>query len=231
MTTQNRIIGDKVDIVPLASLHPNWWNQNVMPPHKYASLKHGLKTRGWLVSDTLLIWGTDETGKSRNVIIDGEHRWQAARELEHQDGPAIVLTGITEAQARAWTLRLANRGTFAAKLLDQLLAELREDYESIEAMALDLALTEPEAMRALAQKPIEIGLPEGEVVEAKPKAPDVVSHNTHTHVVPLYLDAAQRRIFDERVRLLGKQYGLETVTEIVIAAVSNAVRSSKAPNA
>lgn len=231
MTKQTHIVGDKVEIITLSALHPNWWNQNVMPAHKYASLKHGLATRGWLVSDTLLVWGTDLAGKPRNVIIDGEHRWQAARELEHQDGPAIVLHGLTEAQARAWTLRLANRGTFVAKALDQLLAELRTDYESIEAMALDLALTEPEAMRALAQKPIEIGGVPEEPAPVKSKPPDVVSHNTHTQVVPLYLDTAQRRIFDERVRLLGKQYGLETVTDIVVAAVSNAVRNLKEPHA
>ncbi len=73
-----RLVGDKVLIKPLDLVKPNAWNPNRMTPFQRESLKVGLLSDGWLISQSLLIWGTDDKGVEKNIIIDGEQRWTVA---------------------------------------------------------------------------------------------------------------------------------------------------------
>jgi hypothetical protein len=63
-------------------------------------------------------------------IIDGEHRWRAADELEHEDVPVIILDDLTDAQAKKLTIILnETRGEADVALLGKLVADLRQDIE------------------------------------------------------------------------------------------------------
>lgn len=107
---------------PIARLQANPWNPNAMTKRERAALVHGLKNDGWISSQALLVWATDETGAIRNVIIDGEHRWRAARELGLDNGPVVELHGIPEIEAKALTIKLnAKRGAFDPALLRTML--------------------------------------------------------------------------------------------------------------
>jgi hypothetical protein len=111
-----------------------------MSPEMMTSLKHGLMSDGWLASQALLIWATDETSAERLVIIDGEHRWRAATELGFKEGPAVFLFGMTEQACKALTIKMnQKRGAWDDKLLAGLLSELAQDTEK-GALALDLGL-------------------------------------------------------------------------------------------
>lgn len=135
-----RTVGEQ-RMIRLDSVQPNGWNPNQMTPEVLASLKHGLLNDGWLASQALLVWASDENDKSKLVIIDGEHRWRAAQELGFVEGPAVFLYALTEAKAKALTVGMnQKRGSWNEQALAQLLGELAVDKSS-EALALDLGFT------------------------------------------------------------------------------------------
>jgi ParB-like chromosome segregation protein Spo0J len=116
-----RIVG-KVRMVKLERVTPNDWNPNKMTPDMRASLRYGLEHDGWLVSQSLLVWGTDEKGKEQSVIIDGEHRYLVASELGFTTGPMVFLNGITRDEAKLLTVKMNQKhGTFDTDMLGELL--------------------------------------------------------------------------------------------------------------
>ena len=122
---------------PLSDVTPNPWNPNRMTDHLYRSVVHGLLADGWVASQSLLVWGTDEAGRTRNMIIDGEHRWRAAREAGFKEGPMVLLDGMTEAECKALTVKLnQKRGEWN----DQALGELLRDLASTAPPDLDLGM-------------------------------------------------------------------------------------------
>ncbi len=135
-----KVVGVPV-LRPLDSVRPNGYNPNVQAPHVYASLLHGLQTDGWLASQALLVWGTDEGGSPVNLIIDGEHRWRAARDLGMTEGPMVFLHGVTAAKAKALTVAMnQRRGEFDEEGLSALLHSL-DQAPGVEALSLDLGLS------------------------------------------------------------------------------------------
>jgi DNA modification methylase len=96
-----------------------------------ASIRHGFREDGWLVSQALLVWATDEIATPRNLIIDGEHRWIAARDVGLHEGPMVLLHGLTEREAKALTIKLdQKRGTWRSDAdLGRVLADLAAEGE------------------------------------------------------------------------------------------------------
>lgn len=116
----------KVVTAALNSVKPNGWNPNVVTPEKMASIEYGFKTDGWLASQALLVWRKDDKGKVQNVIVDGEHRWKAARNVGLVEGPMVFLDGIAEAEAKALTIKLnQKRGVWDTDALGVLLREIQ----------------------------------------------------------------------------------------------------------
>jgi hypothetical protein len=134
----------KTVIRPLDEVKANPWNPNKMTAFERESLKHGFRTDGWIVSQALLIWGKDDRGKQRNLIIDGEHRWDAARELGMPEGPMVFRDGLNEAQAKALTIKLnQKRGRFDEDMLSVVLHDINDTLD-IETRSLDLGIPEEE---------------------------------------------------------------------------------------
>lgn len=139
----------------LDSVEPNGWNPNVVPEHVQRSIEHGFRTDGWLASHALLVWRTDEKRRPQNKIIDGEHRWQAGRAVGLAEGPMVFLDGITEAQAKALTVKLdQKRGKFDADRLGALLRSIQVDDAQVDDVALDLGFEEDELLGLLADAPM-----------------------------------------------------------------------------
>ena len=125
----------------LQSVKPNPWNPNVMTDAMKASLLYGLKNDGWLASQSLLVWGTNDAGKRMDIIIDGEHRWRAATEDGMLEGPMVFMDGLTEPEAKALTIKMnQKRGTWDPELLATVIKELELDLET-EDLVLDLGLS------------------------------------------------------------------------------------------
>lgn len=135
-----QILGDVVAIAP-TEVKPNTWNPNRMTSKMFASLKTGLVADGWLKSMSMLVWGLDRDGVRQNIIIDGEHRWKAAIAIGMPEVPVVFLDGISEAQAKALTIKMdQKRGAFDATKLKDLVNDIFESaaelgLEDVESFA------------------------------------------------------------------------------------------------
>ena len=75
-------------LVSVDKIEPNSWNPNVMGEVEYAALKQDMRVHGVNGVDAILVSPkasfrgmADTTFEGFYVIVDGEHRWRAAKEL------------------------------------------------------------------------------------------------------------------------------------------------------
>lgn len=215
-----RIVGTPV-LRPLASVQPNGWNPNQMTAAQVASLRWGLEHEGWLASQALLVWHTDTKGKERNLIIDGEHRWREATSLGFVEGPMVLLTKISEKQAKKLTLKLDSlRGNFAEQPLALIVQELHAHLG--EAVGLQLGFDTEQVMKLLALPPELAAAPPPAAV-GRGAAPPVLSSNVHSNQVPLYLDDKQKTEFVARIERLRERFNTDTVSTTVARSLEQAV--------
>jgi len=211
-----RIVGKEVVMLPHASLSKNTWNPNTMTPFERESLKHGLRTDGWLLSQSLLVWGTDEKGRKKNIIIDGEHRWTVSGELGMRECPAVVLHKITEAYAKQLTIKMfQRRGHPDEDRLTELLRSLDQDL-ALDTRALDLGIQEDKLADLLRVNEPEIG--------GAADVPGVMPSGqaSHVRVVQLLFNPDQHEAFMRTIKELAAVYKTANVTDTVAEAVKRA---------
>lgn len=226
-TNTDNFTGDRPVIKPLSIAKPNTWNPNRMTPFERESLKTGLKTDGWLMSQALLIWGTDDKGNEKNIIIDGEQRWTVAPDAGFTHGPMVFLHGLSEAKAKALTVKIdAKRGKFADEPLGALLREVQFELGS-ENLALDLGIQDERLMLLLAEPEVVLPGP-----EATPKPPSEGSGASSglpastVRMVQLFLNPETHAEFSELVRQLAAKYETKNVSDTVLEAVRHAARTA-----
>lgn len=219
------VVGN-VEVIDLSRVKPNPWNPNSMTEFERKSLRTGFESDGWLASQALLIWGTDEHGKKQNLIIDGEHRYTVAKELGFEKGPMVFLSGLREAQAKALTVKMnAKRGKMGEDKLGALLREIQHDLE-VPDLALDIGIAPEEMMKLLAFDAPDIVMP-GEVQEphepnrAPPETVPPMQHG-HVELVQLFFEKSHRAEFTELVKKVGARLGTQNVSDTCLAALRKA---------
>jgi hypothetical protein len=214
-----RHVGDVV-MRAIDSVKPNTWNPNKMTAFQRESLKSGLKSDGWLKSQALLIWGTDEQGAIKSEIIDGEHRWTAAKLLGFEEAPMVVLDGLKESQAKALTIKMnSKRGEFDTEDLAVLIRSLVGDLD-VADLGMELGVVSEDLMKMLGDRPDII---QNEILPDKPTAPDSMPSGKTGHVkmVQLFFDSKEHDVFLQKINILSKKLGTKNVTETIIAALNN----------
>ena len=209
-----RVVG-VVENRPLDSVKPNAWNPNRMTDFEMRSLSDGLLRDGWLSSQAVLVWGKDAKGKRRDVIIDGEHRWTAARELGFVEGPMVVLDGLTEAQAKALTIKMnSKRGRFDEDLLRTLIGEIQFDL-AVPDLSVELGIDPDNLMRHLA---IEAETIEADVVRSpvSEASPTVFSSSQQIAMLQLFYTREHAEEFRRLVEIVGKQLSTKDVSATVL---------------
>ncbi len=117
-----KFVGGEPVMRKLADYEPNDWNPNELTEDESKALREVLRTIGWVRSQAMLVWASDEKGRKKNLIIDGEHRWSEAIALGFIEGPVVELHKATRAEAIAWTFRVDKiRGAFNDELTAQVL--------------------------------------------------------------------------------------------------------------
>ncbi len=229
------IVGD-VEVLPLADVKPNPWNPNKMPAHIMESLVHGLHVDGWLKSQALLVWATDEKGVAKGLIIDGEHRYLAALQLGRTHGPMVKLYGLPEAQAKALTIKMnGKRGDFDPAGLAALVQDIQFTLGA-DDLALDLGMSDEE-LQALVPLDAEesspgagpaappsggSAAPPGGTPPAGGTAPAGSSpppEESHVRMVQLFFSEETRVEFTSLVQKLAARYGTANVTDSVLAGL------------
>lgn len=222
-----RVVG-KVVIKSLSSVSPNPWNPNRMTPRIRESLKQGIINDGWIASQALLIWGKDDQGVERNLIIDGEHRWTVAGEVGIDKGPMVFMDGLTEAEAKALTIKMnQKRGEFDADELGELIRSIQGEL-SVEDLGIDLGFEDEDIMKLVADnEPAEVEAGEG--TQAKAEAASTQSTtiagdearagDNHVRLVQMFLDKEQHEWLIAKLKALAEKYKTGNTTETLLAAV------------
>ena len=137
------------DVLPVASLVPNAWNPNRVTPAVMAKIRASIERNGFV--DPVTVW--DDGGT--NIIIDGEHRVEAAGGLGLAEVPCTVIWGITAAQAKELTITLNElRGQPDPAKLTELLRDLT-DEPPLDELLKTLPFTE-DLVRTMLGTPVDL---------------------------------------------------------------------------
>lgn len=108
--------------VPIDSLRPNPWNPNEQTPRVNEAVRESIEEFGFL--DAVLVRPHPDGGYE---IVDGEHRWDAAKDAG-LDTVAVTVRHLTDTQAKRLTIILnETRGQADAVGLATLLAGLADE--------------------------------------------------------------------------------------------------------
>jgi hypothetical protein len=225
----NVVVGDVV-MVKLDSIKPNTWNPNRMTQFQKDALEHGLKSDGWLKSQSLLVWGTDDKGKLHNVIIDGEHRWVAARNMGFVDGPAVVLNGLPRAKAKALTIKMnSKRGAFEGEQLGALLKELEHELVMTD-MPLEFGIESEDLFKFLAMEPEHVqddefvksakAIDAGLLVSASPKG------RGHISMLQLFYTKEEVARVHAWVKQLKDKYKTDNTSSTIFEVLRDAAKNT-----
>lgn len=135
----------RVEYVEIDEVKPNSYNPNRQAEQDFTLLKRSITEDGF----TQPIVAHRDT----KVIVDGEHRWRAARDLGMQRVP-VVFVDMSDEQMRIATLRHNRaRGSEDVELGAQLLRDLRE-LGALDWAADSLGLDEKELTLMLNDLPV-----------------------------------------------------------------------------
>ena len=129
-----------IEYVPMDSITENDYNPNRQSDHDFELLLKSMSTDGF-TQPILVLRGS-------RLIVDGAHRWRAARTLGYAEVP-VVFVDMTPEQARVSTLRHNRaRGSEDIELTAQLLRDL-EKLGAIDWAQDELLLDDIELQRML----------------------------------------------------------------------------------
>jgi hypothetical protein len=139
-------VGELVWLDP-KRLQPNDWNPNRMNAFMYAKALDSIQTHGFVDPVTAY------NAFSQLVIIDGEHRWQVAMDLQLPEIPVFVVESInSESDAKKLTILLNElRGQALPEKMGDLLKDLMGET-SLEDLLRELPYTE-EMFRGFTELP------------------------------------------------------------------------------
>ena len=114
-------------MVPIDSIEANGWNINTMTPDEFGALKEGIQLLGRVQRARVRPWQPNNDFKQTWQLIDGQHNWQAAREIGFQEFPIEILD-MDDAMAKKAGLILNQHGTAEEMATAELLHELQQDF-------------------------------------------------------------------------------------------------------
>jgi ParB/RepB/Spo0J family partition protein len=152
----------RIEYVGIDEVEPNDYNPNRQSDHDFDLLKMSMKEDGF-TQPIIVLLGKNAAG--RFPIVDGEHRWRAARDLGFTEIP-VAKVDMSMEQAKIATLRHNRaRGSEDIELSAQVLRDLR-DLGALEWAADSLALSEVEIDRLINEIPAPEALAHEEFSEA-----------------------------------------------------------------
>ena len=127
----------EIKLIDISLISPNSYNPNVMNKKTFALIKRSILKDGLIGS---IIVREDE---GKFIIIDGEHRWKAAKEMGYKEIPVIILDkNLPESMISTINLNKL-RGDFDTLKLAGVIAEINKIY-SLEEIEEKLGYTKSE---------------------------------------------------------------------------------------
>jgi ParB/RepB/Spo0J family partition protein len=143
-----KVLNLRTHTISIAELHPNPWNPNVMDERTFEAEKESIREYGFIDPITVRphpsqpdIW----------QILDGEHRWKAAKELGFEKVLIADVGPITDVAAKKLTIIFnETRGEADIGRMGKLLAELNDELgDDDAALRAALPFTESELKHLL----------------------------------------------------------------------------------
>lgn len=135
----------KIEYVPTDSIKPNEYNPNRQSDRDFELLLRSMREEGF---DQPIV-----VNPTSRMIVDGEHRWRAARHLGLTSVP-VVFIDMTAEQMRISTLRHNRaRGSEDVDLASQVLKDLRE-LGALDKAQEQLMLSDAEIERIISDVPV-----------------------------------------------------------------------------
>lgn len=195
-TTKKQVAIDLID--------PNKWNPNVETPEMFAKVKANIEKYGFV--DPVFVRAKGE----RYELIDGEHRWRAAKQLGYSEIICEVIEGLDDFDAALLTVNMNNlRGEDDPVKRGRIFKDLREKRPDLVAMLpfeefqvqaeIDLITFNPEEEYKDAKPPVLDGTAKMSFVVSLDRV-DLVSK-----VLAQYdenVDVAFNKLIDEAARLV-----------------------------
>lgn len=139
----------KIEYVGIDSISPNPYNPNEQDEHAFELLLRSIEDDGF--TQPIIV------NEANRLIVDGEHRWTAAKQLGFQSIP-VVFVNMSDTQARLSTLRHNKaRGSHDIGLEASILRDLAA-LGATEIVREALALSDSELERMLIEVPAMVGL-------------------------------------------------------------------------
>ena len=168
----------KIEYVGVDQVKPNSYNPNRQSEHDFELLVRSMREDGFTQPVLVL---KDLT------IVDGEHRWRAAKELGITEIP-VVRVDMTAEQMRISTLRHNKaRGSHDVEMEAQVLRDLRE-LGALDWAQDSLMISDIEMQRLLEDIPAPEALESEEFTEAWNPAPDDRQGDNSVQGVPIRQD-------------------------------------------
>jgi hypothetical protein len=207
--------GFKMLVVPIASIHPNPWNPNVMDDRTYQAERESIREYGFI--DPILVRPHPKK-KDEWQIIDGEHRKKAASDEGYTDVPITPVELDDPAAMKLTVIFNETRGEADVAKLGQLLAQVRESLDP-ETFKLGLPYTEDQLDHLT-----EIGRVDWDQF-TPPVGGRVVGNTLHSITLAYEQEPYER--FLALVATLGHETGAEGAAAIVLDALEQRATSAR----
>ncbi len=162
---------DPADNVDIDEIRPNAWNPNELDPDMFNSLVENISDIGF-VQPIIVAPLVDDVDGYKYRIIDGEHRFEAAKLLGMDQIPAY-LRDIDDDDQKFQTVKMNRlRGAFNQKKFSVLVRDLMERH-SFEEVAESMAFTDPTELEMMIDNARD-SLPTKEMQDAFDQAKDEI---------------------------------------------------------
>ena len=114
-----------IERYPIDRIKPNPWNPNRMEDWQIEKLKESIKRFGFV--DPVLVRPSSDPDADYE-IIDGEHRWRAAKEMKLKEIPVVIIEDVDNKEAQVLTV-VSNelKGTADPAILFDIVVETQND--------------------------------------------------------------------------------------------------------
>lgn len=124
----------------------NEWNPNEMSAEQYELLMDNISRIGFGDPITVTPFKDEYDENIKYRIVDGEHRWRAARDYGMEKIPVVIVDGLTEVDAKKQTIRLNKiRGELSHKKFNKLIDQMIRDGDLlVDSAAFEMGFADEE---------------------------------------------------------------------------------------
>lgn len=197
-------IYSQVEMVKTESLKPNSYNPNEMDEKRLQYLIDDFKQNGF-VGQPIIV-------NQENEIIDGEHRWQAAKFLNYDKVPVVKYNPQDEDHQKMLTIGWnSKRGDFNPTKLARIILELNQKH-SLEELSSKLGFSQEELKDKLSLSEVTEEFMENIKKQAQqrqleiPTAINFAVTKEQEQVILEALDKAEGKLRGEKLHFICKEF-------------------------